>query len=121
MIAISDMNSEELRIACAEQMGWELWLGDYVGDKIIITRGYRSEDSRLVDLPDYENDLNARMELLRSIPQNKQEYFVQVLLDLVVDCWNINTLLLLPIFKLLTIDSIYIMKAFLTTMEFGKE
>jgi len=34
---------------------------------------------------------------------------------------NALELILLPIFKLLTLDSIYIMKAFLITMELGKE
>jgi hypothetical protein len=57
---INDMTPAELRIACAERMGWKYIPSDIAPYKAPNGVGW-------TDYPDYEHDLNACIELMEKV------------------------------------------------------
>ena len=111
MKPINDMTPDELCFACAMRKN--------------ILDGQESDD--LIPFLDYENDRNATMELVKSIPEDKHGDYIEKLMeicgldDLTLFYSALESVCMASvpdgIWKLLTADPIAIMRAFLTVME----
>ena len=131
-----DPTNKDVRIACAEKMGWHIygWGRDWhIGDGDGTTQPFIEDGSmNIKDLiekyyPDYEHDRNALQTLIEAVPEDKREDFLNVMIsNLNLDVMLFDSALeggsphgTVPaeIFKLLTADPLAVMRAFLEVME----
>lgn len=131
---ISEMTSEELRIACAKVLGkleectggdcYQDERGYWICDKCELWRyGYDEVNSpHYKPFPHYDTDRNALMELILAVPEEKQAMFIAELIKIA----NINEKSLYGWFydsmhreicNLLTASPEAVMRAFLEIME----
>lgn len=131
--SISEMTSEELRIACAEKMGWKIEADEsdpqyniLINPKgfyeSIIRHGTMQDFCDNGTLPDYLFNRNALQELIVAVPKEKQNDFIAELVNVCVNKKNLYTswfyvAIHREIYSLLTASPEAVMRAFLTVME----
>jgi hypothetical protein len=109
MKPISEMTPAELRIACAERMGWKYIPSDIAPCKAPNGVGW-------TDYPDYEHDLNVCIELMEKVWEKRPNAVIEKNSEYFAIGWDVD----------LGYDSEYIddwflqiviMRAFLTVMD----
>jgi len=103
MKPINDMTPTELKITCAQ------WMERKVLDD--------EESDDLITFPlDYEHDRNATMELVMAVPEDKVNNFIRALEKILFDR-DLPAITLDWVYRIMIVDSLIIMRAFLTVME----
>ena len=128
---ISEMTPEELRIKCAEKMGWKVIKdvskfathhiqkpdGSFLWSWICYAE---TEDNinkvKLFYYPDYATDRNALQTLIEAVPEDKRTEFILNIENILFDR-RLPAIMAVWIYKMLIAPPLAIMRAFLEVMK----